>query len=82
MAICTGCEREVFRYRVIPGVGDFCKKCQQRLPVEATGDRTRVKSTFPFTTTHLGNGSPVEVESLRHLRKLENRHGVSSVVYN
>ena len=82
MAICTGCEKETFRYRVIPGLGDFCKGCQKRLPVEATGDRTRIKSTFPFTTTHIAGGVPIEVESMRHLRKLESEHGVRSVVYN
>lgn len=38
-------------------------------------------STFPFTTKML-TGTPVEVKSLRHLRQLENRHGVQSDAYN
>jgi hypothetical protein len=38
-------------------------------------------STFPFTTKHI-NGTEVTVESMRHLRKLENSYGVSSEVYN
>jgi hypothetical protein len=39
-------------------------------------------STFPFTTRNIGDGTPVTVESMRHLRQLESHHGVSSEVYN
>lgn len=46
--------------------------------------RDQAKSTFPFTTTHLAgpNDGPITVQSMRHLRKLENRHGVASEPYN
>lgn len=46
--------------------------------------RDQAKSTFPFKTNHITgpNDGPVTVQSMRHLRQLENRHGVSSDVYN
>ena len=44
--------------------------------------RSRTISTFPFTTRNMGDGAPIKVESMRHLRQLEKQHGVSSEVYN
>lgn len=75
---CVRCKKEVFHYQWKPGEGDVCSKC---LKPGTGGDR--IISTFPFTATHLtGDGSPVEVQSLRHLRKLEREHGVQSGAYN
>lgn len=75
--VCVRCKREVFSYQVIPGEGDVCFTCAKR----GRGDRRL--TTFPFTTTHItGDGSPVEVQSLRHLRKLEAEYGVQSGAYN
>ena len=42
--------------------------------------RTYTKSTFPFVTPHI-TGQPVEVKSLRHLRQLEQQHGVAVAAY-
>lgn len=79
MAVCKQCGEETRRYRVVPGVGDFClKNC-------APSDEKRMKlTTFPFTTTNLGGhpGESVTVNSLAHLRRLEAKNGVSSVAYN
>jgi len=44
--------------------------------------KNRVPSTFPFTTRNMGDGKPITVQSMRHLRQLEKQHGVSSEVYN
>lgn len=45
--------------------------------------RDGARSTFPFTTTHLtGDGQPIEVQNMRHLRRLEERHGAYSAAYN
>lgn len=48
----------------------------------ASAIRDAAKSTFPFTTPHLVAGQNIEVQSLRHLRQLENRYGVQSAPYN
>lgn len=44
----------------------------------------QASSTFPFTTTNMGdpNDGPVTVQSMRHLRQLENHYGVQSESYN
>jgi hypothetical protein len=47
--------------------------------------RDEARSTFPFTATHLrppSEGGPLEVQSLRQLRQLENRYGVAAEVYS
>lgn len=41
------------------------------------------KPIFPYTTTHFEpNNGPVEIQSLRHLRKLERQYGVASEPFN
>jgi hypothetical protein len=64
-----------FRYRV--QTDDYVHIECQRVP-----ERVEQKGTFPFTTTHFDANKPVTVQSLRHLRQLENKHGVQSVAYN
>jgi hypothetical protein len=70
---CAGCGEHVMTSRFIPGKGWFCKRCH---PIVVDG-----VSTFPFITRNI-SGEPIEVQSLRHLRKLEAEHGVNSFVYN
>ena len=75
---CVRCKKEVFHYQWKPDEGDVCMKC---LKPGAGGDRKL--STFPFTATNLtSDGSPVEVQSIYHLRRLEREHGVHSGAYN
>jgi hypothetical protein len=46
----------------------------EQLPLSAGTNRKT--AVFPFTTTHLdGNGTPITVESLGHLRSLERTYG-------
>lgn len=74
--ICEGCDREVFRSR-FDGESSkwFCLDCHPGM-----GDSTAAPG-FPFTTSNF-NGKPVEVSSMRHLRRLEKQHGMNSVAYN
>jgi hypothetical protein len=48
------------------------------------GMRDTAKSIFPYTTFHISdpNDGPTVVQSLRHLRQLENAHGVASDPFN
>lgn len=61
-------------------VGDDRYKCQQCRRGVANPNGAR--STFPFTADHIVTGQKIEVQSLRHLRKLEAQHGVQSTAYN
>jgi hypothetical protein len=72
---CRGCgEKNMMRYKIVPGAGDFCYNCAPRAKRDP-------KSTFPFVTTNI-SGKSIEVQSLRHLRQLEAQHGVQSFAYN
>lgn len=75
--VCTRCGNTGGRFR-LRGDGWVCvPNCA------VDGNRDSARSTFPFTTTHIGtDGQPIVVESMRHLRKLENAYGVHSSVYN
>lgn len=75
--VCAICNTTVGRFRHVGG-GKYV-----HVPKCSGGDKVRdaAKSTFPFTTTNL-NGDSVTVQSMRHLRKLENEHGVQSAAYN
>lgn len=75
--VCTGCGEDTFKTAVLPGKGDFCKRCA---PVA----RHVPHAVFPFTSDHISSkaGHPVEVNSLHHLRQLEKQYGVSSVAFN
>ena len=77
MTICSGCKEEVTRARFIDGQGWFCiRKC-------APKGKVLPGSVFPFTTSNIGGGpGKIEVQSLRHLRRLEAQHGVQSVAFN
>jgi hypothetical protein len=82
--ICDGCEREVFRARcIIPEEGRskwLCKDCDPG----ATAVLSVPGSGFPFCTNNLGPdpSRPIVVQSLRHLRRLENQYGVENIAYN
>jgi hypothetical protein len=68
----------VMRARWIPEVGWLCLKCA---PPQASPNVPG--SIFPYMTFGVGNDvKPVQVQSLRHLRKLEAKHGVQSVAFN
>lgn len=72
---CATCGNTSGTFKII-GDKRYCvRKCQRE------GLRDSAKTTFPFTTNHL-DGKPTEVQSLRHLRKLEAAHGVQSAAYN
>jgi len=75
--VCAICHEKVGRFRYVGG-GKYV-----HVPKCSGGDKVRdtAKSTFPFTTSNL-SGEPVTVQSMRHLRKLENEHGVQSAAYN
>lgn len=56
-----------------------CEKCGKDCETSLGGAVADTK-TFPFTTTHLdGNGTPIEVNSLYHLRQLEKQYGVAAM---
>lgn len=78
MTICANkkCRREVTRARFVEGIGWLCLDCAPRVQVQHS-------NVFPYTTFGIGNvPGNVEVQSLRHLRKLEAQHGVQSVAFN
>lgn len=80
---CSACDTEAEeRFYLVKG-GEItlptCETCQSEmtmLPLSA--GRIRGKTgVFPYTTTHLsGDGNPVTVESLGHLRQIERKYGV------
>jgi hypothetical protein len=79
--ICEGCSREIYRARFVTQLKKWlCGDCDPGVSIE-----TNVSgSMFPFTTSNIGKdpNHPIEVQSLRHLRKLEAQHGVQSVAWN
>jgi len=78
MTICANpkCNREVTRARFVEGIGWLCLECAPRVEIQR-------KNVFPFVTFGIaGKPGNVEVQSLRHLRKLEAEHGVQSVAFN
>lgn len=74
--ICDGCKGEVFRARWVADKW-FCKRCDPGMDVNSNVPG----SLFPFTTKNF-DGHKTEVQSLRHLRKLEAQHGMHSVAFN
>lgn len=72
---CSICGNTSGTFKIV-GSKKYCvgKCCSER-------KRDGAKTTFPFTTTHF-DGKPVEVQSLRQLRKLESAYGVQSAAYN
>lgn len=71
---CADCGNTAGTFKIISGKRYCAGKC-------APFDKPRSsKGTFPFTTSNF-DGKPVEVQSLRHLRKLESAHGVHCAPY-
>jgi hypothetical protein len=68
----------VMRARWVEGEGWFCLKCA---PAQKLSNVPG--AMFPYVAFGIGNSAkPVKVQSLRHLRKLEAKHGVQSVAFN
>lgn len=77
--VCSVCGNTAGRF-TMRGENWFCvPSC-----IKTSGYRDTAKSTFPFSTNNLGdpNNGPVTVQSLRHLRQLENTHGAHCEVYS
>jgi hypothetical protein len=77
---CPGCGNTVSRLRNIGKDEWRCNDCKPDMskPIKVTE-----RKHFPFVTSNIrGDGRPVEVKSLRHLRQLENKHGVQSSAWN
>jgi len=54
----------------------YCANCAANPTIFEPG-----KARWDFTTTHL-NGKPIHVKSLKHLRQLEKKFGVSNTAAN
>lgn len=78
--VCKKCGRDFGRMR-FNGEEWFCVgTCTSGIEMRDTA-----KSVFPYTTMNIGrdpNKGPITVQSLRHLRQLENQHGVASAAFN
>ena len=83
---CLVCEAPQERYySVVDGVDHWptcnADNCEGELDMTenlASGHAARKNGIFPYTTTHItGDGKPVTVESLGHLRRLEKNYGVN-----
>jgi hypothetical protein len=68
----------VMRARWVPEVGWLCLKCAPAQTLKNVSG-----AMFPYMTFGIGDGpKQVQVQSLRHLRKLEAKFGVQSVAFN
>ena len=80
--VCCGCGEEVTRARWTGEDGKWvCLDCAPELEIR----KNVPGQMFPFVTMHLSNPEhpePIKVQSLRHLRRLENQHHVQSVAFN
>lgn len=78
--VCSGCNKAVYKVRFLPDTKEWlCPECSP----EARPIQNADPGHFPFVTTHMHpQGKAVEVKSLRHLRKLENKFGVQSEAWN
>jgi len=74
---CDGCKTEVYRARWVEADKWLCRRCDPGMDVSSNVPG----ALFPFTTTNF-DGKKVEVQSLRHLRKLESKYGMQSVAFN
>ena len=77
---CDGCQKTVTRVRLVaPGTW----RCGGCAPDTSKPIQNADPHHFPFVTRNIrDDGRPVEVKSLRQLRKLENAHGVASGPWN
>jgi predicted nucleic acid-binding Zn ribbon protein len=76
---CTACNHEEERLVPMTGPPPACQQCGA--PTEKTANLRsglyQKTGIFPYETTHItGDGKPVMVESLGHLRSLERKYGV------
>jgi len=75
--ICTECDKtqERFYWNTEPAPTCSCGGSLDMLPLSNV---IRGKSSvFPFTSSHIsGDGTPITVESIGHLRQLERKFGV------
>lgn len=78
MTVCANkkCKRKVMRAKWVEGVGWLCFDCAPRAQIQRS-------NVFPYTTFGIGDRpGNIEVQSMRHLRKLEKQYGVQSVAFN
>ena len=72
-------------YQVLNGEIELPVCCGQPMEVmPLSAGHIRVKTAiFPFTSTHVsGDGKPVVVHDMGHLRQLERHHGVNFSVFS
>lgn len=74
---CTECDNAEERY-YREGEEILCSACNAGMEKAPLSFRIQGKTgVFPYTTTNLtGDGKPVTIESMSHLRSLENKYGV------
>lgn len=81
MTICCECKKKVMNARWTGNPSEWvCLECAPILDM-----RKNVSGVmFPFVTMHLNPEKPeaIQVQSLRHLRQLENKYGVQSHAFN
>jgi hypothetical protein len=80
MTICANpkCAHEVSRAKFVEGIGWLCLDCAPRVRIDAVPGKM-----FPYTTFSVADKpGGIQVNSLRHLRKLERQYGVQSVAFN
>lgn len=79
---CLSCGKTQERYyKVVDGQEGvppcFDEECGGELEKQPLSAAISKSAVFPYTTKHItGDGRPVTVESLGHLRTLERRYGV------
>lgn len=60
-----------------------CEKCDTPTERVWRPGGARKTGIFPYVTTHLtGDGKPIEIESLAHLRRLERQYGVKATAFS
>jgi hypothetical protein len=78
--LCPGCDQTVGRLRFTESGEWLCYNCA---PYTAKPIQNANPGHFPFVTRNMHpEGKAVEVKSLRHLRRLENKFGVQSGAWN
>jgi hypothetical protein len=75
--ICDGCKAEVTRARWITDEQWLCRQCDPGMEVSSNVSG----AMFPYVTSNL-NGEKIQVQSLRHLRKLESQFGMQNAAFN
>lgn len=79
--VCPGCKKAVYKLRFLSETEEWL--CSDCAPAEAKPRQNAKSHHFPFRSRNIReDGAEVEVKSLRHLRRLENQHGVASGPWN